>query len=448
MSSKRSSALPAAAGTLQEVCEFFFEQERRLELVDTTPRGLPLWAAMRVKASQLLAARLGIGQAPHLVPSGASRLARLGSRLRHFVDHDPFAVPDHCDVVLLEHTRTAARESARVDVHSVDWEQRFLRSGISYRLLSAPYAPGFDKEFVPPRYSTERILALGWFEPLARGDFLPASVLSKMRELDRAAVARFGVGFAAPALAFRRYQALSGRTALYTELLERWSPRQVYLVEGYGLNVSLIAAARRLGIETSEIQHGTFGPFHLGYAYPGRTEKIPGLADRLFVWSDDWKRRVPLSPALVQVEVSEPSFLRERRERFSNVRKERLVVVLSQGLLGDRMAEAFSKVRERFNGYRIVYKLHPGEYARRASYAHLTALEREQGVEVVEDAELGELLARAESVVGVYSTTLYEALDLGCRVYLLALPGVEFSQQLVDEGRAELLSPAPTTEGR
>lgn len=437
-------AEPASASraSLAEISEFFFEEEARLGLVDAAPDGLPLWAAMRVKASQLLAGRLGIGQVPHVRQrSSASFFERVKRRAQHFIDYDPFAVEGPVDVVLLEHTRTTEISGERVDVHSADFARRFHDAGLSYRLLSAAYAPGLDKDFSPPRYSTERILALGWFEPLTRAAFLERAFLRQVQEFEARAERHFGVRFGAASLCLRRFQALSGRTSLYTRLLERWTPKEVYLVEGYGLNVSLIAAARRLGLPTTEIQHGTFGAYHLGYAYPGRVGPVPGLADRLVVWSDDWRRRVPFGPSVAKVDVVEPSFLRKRRERAAGIPKEKLLVVLSQGLLGDRLAEAFARVIGRVSGYRIVYKLHPGEYARRSSYAALRRLERESGVEVVLDADLGALLARAEIVVGVYSTALYEALDLGCRVALLDLPGVEFSRHLVEEGRAEVLVP-------
>lgn len=427
-----------------EICEFFFDQEARLELVDAAPGGLPLWAAMRVKASQLLAARLGIGQAPHLRPrSTAGLFERVERRSRHWVDYSPFEEKSTCDVVLLEHTRTTEHHGVRLDVYSEDRLEDFRRSGQSYRLLSAAYAPGLDKDFSPPRYSTERILTLGWVEPCTRGAFLDLSFLRSMREFDARAEARFGVRLGAVPLALRRFQALSGRAELYTRLLEQWAPREVYLVEGYGLNVSFVAAARRLGLPVTELQHGTFGAYHLGYAYPERRRPVPGLADRLVVWSEQWKARVPFAREVAEVVVDEPSFLGERRARAAAVPKEKLAVVLSQGMLGDRVAEAFAEVRERFAGYRVVYKLHPGEYARRASYAQLARLEREGAVEVVLDADLATLLARAEVAIGVYSTALYEALDLGCRVALLDLPGVEFSRHLVEEGRAEMLQPSP-----
>lgn len=436
------SAASARGVTLADISEFFFEQEARLELVDLTAGGLPLWAAMRVKASQLLAGRLGIGQVPHLRPrTEASLFDRVRRRALHLVDYDPFATSGTCDVVLLEHTRTTELAGERVDVHSADFVERFRQASLNYRLLSAAYAPGLDKDFSPPRYSTERILTFGWLEPWTRGALLDCEFVRRVREFERAAERRFGVRFGAVRLALRRFQALSGRTSLYTELLERWSPREVYLVEGYGLNVSLIAAARRLGLPTTEIQHGTFGAYHLGYSYPHRDRPVPGFADRLLVWSDEWKARVPFAPSVAKVEVCEPSFLRERRTRAVHIEKEKLVVVLSQGLLGDRLAQAFEQISERFSGYRIVYKLHPGEYARRASYAHLARLEAERGVEVILDADLGALLGRAEIAVGVYSTALYEALDLGCRVALLDLPGVEFSRHLIDERRAEMLVP-------
>ena len=54
------------------------------------------------------------------------------------------------------------------------------------------------------------------------------------------------------------------------------------------------------------------------------------------------------------------------------------------------------------------------------------------------NTNLYDLLARSEYVIGVYSTALYEALSFKCKVVLANLPGVEYLEDLIDNGYVKL----------
>jgi hypothetical protein len=116
---------------------------------------------------------------------------------------------------------------------------------------------------------------------------------------------------------------------------------------------------------------------------------------------------------------------------------EESVVVVSQGTAGPRLAEAAVELAGTVERP-VVYKLHPGEYSRwRDAYPALADAAEADTLRVVGgEPALYELFAAADAQVGVYSTALYEGLAFGLDTYLLAAPGVEYMDRLVEAGVA------------
>jgi hypothetical protein len=81
---------------------------------------------------------------------------------------------------------------------------------------------------------------------------------------------------------------------------------------------------------------------------------------------------------------------------------------------------------------KIVYKLHPGEYARwKKEYPWLV----DADIKVIEDdsVSLYQLFAESKIQIGVNSTAIYEGLSFGLRTFVLNLPGVEYMEDLAKE---------------
>lgn len=108
-------------------------------------------------------------------------------------------------------------------------------------------------------------------------------------------------------------------------------------------------------------------------------------------------------------------------------------------MLGAKIAEQVYAFRKVLNDFEILYKLHPGEFARWQDYESLCKLAEQPNVRIVKEGNLYELLAGAGYQIGVFSTAVYEGIGFGCRTLLLDLPGVEYMADLVDQGLATLV---------
>ena len=86
---------------------------------------------------------------------------------------------------------------------------------------------------------------------------------------------------------------------------------------------------------------------------------------------------------------------------------------------------------------KIIYKLHPGEYETwRENYPELVEASDFDNFEVIDNSEipLYRLLAESNYQVGAFSTAIYEGLMFNCKTFILDVPGVEYLDDLIDEG--------------
>ncbi|WP_045212456.1 hypothetical protein [Desulfonatronovibrio magnus] len=97
----------------------------------------------------------------------------------------------------------------------------------------------------------------------------------------------------------------------FQDILSRVKPKSVYFTCYYGEKMAFVSAAREIGIQTIDLQHGIQGDYHAAY---GRWENVPSsgysmLPDVFSVWSDKekdsiitWSSKLQNSPHQAQVD--------------------------------------------------------------------------------------------------------------------------------------------------
>ena len=235
----------------------------------------------------------------------------------------------------------------------------------------------------------------------------------------------------------------------YRKIIQKRRPERIFLLVGYG-HTPLIKAARDCGIETVEIQHGTISEYHMGYHYPGSAPgSIDYFPDKIYLWDDFWKRMCSFPLADEKLIVKGFEHLERSVARYRDVKKKKQVAVISQGALGNRLADLILENIRDLEDYTVIYKLHPGEYDRWKEYGSLVELQKKYNVTVIDDNSLPlyRILAESEYVIGVYSTVIFESYHFNCRVILADLPGIEYTRGLVAAGKADLFSGGDSLSG-
>ena len=221
----------------------------------------------------------------------------------------------------------------------------------------------------------------------------------------------------------------------YLKVLRKIQPKKIWLVVGYG-NHGLIAAAKNLGIETEEIQHGLISKHHMNYGFGG-LKNIPYFPDRLCLYGKIWWELSDLP--LDEDKIDYYKFYITNNE-FENQEKKNKnsIMFLTQPTISKYIADFLERMNEcgSFKDYEIIVKIHPAEYDnwRDKNPKLAILLGKMDNLQVIDNynTPLYALFSKVETVVGVASTALFEAMCFNCKVYLLKVPCIKWMEPFGD----------------
>lgn len=220
---------------------------------------------------------------------------------------------------------------------------------------------------------------------------------------------------------------------LHEKLFEKWKPKIIFInCASYGgPNATVTKRAKEMGIKVGEFQHGIVTKAHPAYNYgqelKNDEEFSKYLPDFFLVCGDFWRTQV--RGPFKTVTIGNPHFwgnlsAKVSKERIDNEKKEyrskKIVLIISQGTITNitvNLAKNLSKLLD--NKYYIIFRLHPGEVGFKERYRELYS---HKNIEISKSEDIYELISRSNYVVGVYSTTIFEAFSFGKPVFVLDHP--------------------------
>ena len=224
----------------------------------------------------------------------------------------------------------------------------------------------------------------------------------------------------------------------YTELFKKRKPKMIFVVVAYE-NQAIVAAAKDLGITVVELQHGTITDYHMGYSYPEKTRlngEIKYFPDKILTFGDYWinEDTCPISHENI-IPIGFPYFEAQSKDFINIPANDNQILFISQGVIGKYLSKLAYEIAGKLKDYRIIYKLHPGEYATwKQNYPELLEASKNDNFEVIDNSEipLYKLFAQSGYQVGAFSTAIYEGLMFNCKTFILDVPGVEYLSDLIN----------------
>ncbi len=425
--------------SVKDVCEAIWEAERELELLDWEVRGVRVWQALRAGTAKRLSIDAETVRPPRPAAKLSKKLRQPLTMLRGSLGHNPFRGRETFDELVFESPRTTTVNGQRICIYTADLVRELDAKGIKFAILERSGDSAHSKDRDDRRVHLDGIELLGALRrrmPMTLG----AADLDRVRALERFLLARLEVDLPMREQIERYVPQFRTIHALYRRLFAKRRPRRLYCVCAYGRLAPMIKAARDEHVESIELQHGGISRYHLGYSFPVRPKRctLEYLPDIFWSWGPRWNP--PLDWAFDRDRIVDRGFphFERNRARYAGIRRQPgSIVVLSQQSIGEQIAKRLLEQIDAFAGREIFYKLHPGEYATYRAQPSLSRLAEHRNVHICSDVDLYELFAKAETMIGVCSTAIYEGIQFGCATVLMPLRGIERMADLLESGRAE-----------
>lgn len=269
--------------------------------------------------------------------SRLSRLAKAGKYLIGALFHNPFLRRGKVEQIVIEHPRSVQLAGEAVDIYSCFHVRELRRGAFPTCADRAELGAGHRKAHDPARSFIDIFPVLVKLVGLFRRTRLRDEQRATLKAVSERLSAQFGVPLDLEALLVPAVLKFKVNYRLYRALFQRLQPKRLMVVVSYAYG-DAIKAAKDLGIETVEIQHGTFSRYHMGYSYPGSTRGLEYFPDSFLAWGRFWRDMevLPLPPEAVQIS-GFPYFNGLKDSCASIVRNDKRVVVLSRGRWGARL---------------------------------------------------------------------------------------------------------------
>lgn len=420
--------------SVKQVCEGIFFLEDEHDLLDLEIGGVKVWQYLRMPIYYEIARKVGVLDNPH--PWRLTRWQKIQqafSYLKSCLFHNPFL---HCrpvDVILVDHDRSKMINGQWVDIYSHFFLQDLEAQGKNYLVLERPSVGRRLRRPSAKRKHLDIIcFKLNLRRRFSRYRFSEAEI-EKIGKITSTIGSVFGVEYELQSKIAQAVFRFQVNYRLFMRLLKRLQPKVLCILVSYDYLGELIKAAKDLGIEVIEFQHGVFSRYHLGYSYSKRTKPLDYFPDKFLTWGRFWSELIELPiPRESVISVGFPYFHYMRNLHSGVDRKKKCILVLSQGAIGRTLAERILACVDELKAFDLVYKLHPSEYESWREYPALCKLACLNNVRIVDyNADLYKLFAEAEYQIGVFSTAIYEGVGMGTKTVLIDLPGVEYMDELV-----------------
>lgn len=177
----------------------------------------------------------------------------------------------------------------------------------------------------------------------------------------------------------------------------------------------LISIAKARGIVTMEVQHGVFDiAFNYGTELLKNDSFRSYKTDVLLTFGKYWSKYVNVSSRVYELGNPYLSLINDFDYDLDQDKKH--IMFISQGSDTENLVDIAVRLSHLISDdYLIIYKCHPNERQNRDRYTNLFAGLK---IKVSFDNNIYSLLKHVDSVIGSYSTVLFEALYFDCNIFI------------------------------
>lgn len=427
--------------SISDFCRKFWALETKYNLLDLQVRGVKVWQYRRNILYFDISQKMGMFS-EHTSPAVPSKGGKENRLINSLWTLNPLLDKEPRDVLVFPHPRKVDLGQGRVDIYTKYLVDEFKEQGVNYQAIERTFDNRLCSQEGQPRRHLEIVEILLAWQQKFRKLTLNTGEQRLIETINKDLNESFGIKIDLAknfTYAISRFQITYG---IMKRIFENKKPKKIFIVVNYGWMAPVTKAAKDLGIEVIELQHGNFSEYHLGYSFPGVTKQLEYFPDQVWVWNDFWKGMCQLPIPSEKISTYSFKHFDHQRRKFDGVKKiENQIVVISQAAIGHKMADVILKNIDRLKDYTIKYKLHPGEYGTWQNNPSLNKLKEYSNVQVIADNKtpLYQFLAESKYLIGVYSTAVFEGLDFGCLLILLNLPGIEYMKNLIKQGKASFV---------
>jgi len=433
--------------TLKDICEKIWELEQKYDLFSIEEKGIPIWEIIRSDLVSEVILETGLySQSNTLKNSFFDKIKYLPKAIYWSIFKNPFFSFKKVDNLIFEFSRKKFINNENVDIYTFYLVRKFIENKVNFEKFD------FQNKFNHLCKNDNKIKYLDFLTVLTSigGKILRFKISKKNLNIFKEVEKNISVFFNIKLNFSYKLNFIFTKNIiiswLFNILIKQKKPKKIYLVlEQTEYLKPLIKEAKKLGVETIELQHGIISNYHMAYSFPKlERNTLKCFSDKIYLWDDIFKKmctNFPISNDKLIVKGFD--YLEQQKIEFKRVeKKENQIIIISQGSFTKKISEIIKSILIESKEYTIIYKLHPLEYYKWRDFDLLVDISKYDNVKIIDNNEipLYHFLAESKYLIGAYSTVVFEALHFDCKILLLDLPSVnEHMGPLIKDGTVKFI---------
>ncbi|MCL2157217.1 MAG: CDP-glycerol glycerophosphotransferase family protein [Methanobrevibacter sp.] len=427
--------------TIKEVCDTLFSLEKKYDLNQMKIQGVYAWQLVRIYVYYEISRKIRVFGAPQQAKiTLIDKILSFLPFLKNSLFSNPLKGDYHKNILIFDHPRKVKHKGEFKDIYSY-----FLMDDLdtsSYEVIETPYLnKHFTKKEEYIKYNDSFLLGSYFYKKRTKIHW-EANEKDKIDIIQREISSSFNIEIDLLNIMKNHILDFKYQYKKYDQLFKKRTPKYVFVVVAYE-NQAMIAAAHDNNIEVIELQHGTISNYHLGYNFPNKKDKnnIKYFPSKILVFGSYWREVANYPIEMENIVPCGFPFSDENIRSYLNIeKKSNQILFISQGVIGKYLSEFAYDVAKKLENmkekYKIIYKLHPGEYSTwQKNYSYLKKCEKLANFHIIDNSEVSlyDLFSKSEYQVGVFSTAIYEGLLFNDKTFILDSPGSEYMDSLVEK---------------
>lgn len=430
--------------SVKTICEKIWDLESKYGLLYKDIQGIKVWQLSRFIIYSEIAQKTGVFTKPHTIKNSLQdKIKAFPSYFYNALTKNPLSGSYEKDILVFDHPRKILVNGEYIDIYT-----KYLLENLDeneYDVIERPYLNRHLNKNEKNRKYLDYLYLVSYLPIKFSKVEFNTDDLKWIKKLQDEINIYFGIDLNLYEIFSTNIKKHNQYYHFYSKLIRKRNCKKIILVVSYLLiNSPLIAAAKENGVQVIEIQHGTIGQYHLGYHFPNYNSDLAYFPDTFYSFGDYWSEifKFPLDKKNI-IPYGFPH-MKHRKKQYETIDKnEKQILFISQGAIGKELSKFAYETAKALDGYKLIYKLHPGEYDRwKDEYRELVLASKLENVEVIDNnrKEIYSYFAESEYQVGVFSTAIYEGLAFNCKTLLFDLPGIEYMKFLIEKGIAKKIS--------
>ncbi|KEY18822.1 hypothetical protein [Kaistella antarctica] len=426
-----------------DISNYLLKVEKKHDLLQWEINGVFVWELIRLKIYLLLQEKMADESFGDF--SRVSTLKRIENQLkriwRNAILRNPFLSRFKGDIIIFESGRKYMIDDIYADIYTYFLCQDFRKQNISFERFETNFKYDLNNE------KSSKYHHIDGIKLISKGisNFIKLvfsqNDIDLIKKIEKDICDHLEINIDLKEIITTEYKIFKSEKITYLKLLWLKLPKQIFLVN-YSDYAALISAAKDLNIETVELQHGLIIKEALTYHFPNSEEnKMKYFPSKFYEWKD-FKHNTGKLPLGKDYIISNPhNHLDYMKNKYRDVvRNSKTILVASQPFHSEKIKEFILKNVPLMPDYQFYYKLHPMEFDHFFDSKLAKNLNRYDNLIILKNEEsIYKLLKEAKYVIGIYSTTLFEAELFGCTPIILSTEN-KYTSSLNDNGKSVTLN--------